>query len=204
MLDIIREKFAENRKVRIAAVSLGALLIAGGAFWAYRLFSSRPVPTAAVADPAIDEMMKAETTADSRIYFDQSAVTAKSGERFSVVAMVDPGVNRVSGIDLEVNYDPKKLKLESIMPSDVFSLNLRNPKIDGAKGLGSIALGVPLESSSVGQSAAIATLTFRALQSTGTAAVAFSGNTLIAADHEPGNVAKEKLPVTVTLGPSGQ
>ncbi len=197
MLNALLQKISEKKEIRVAVIGAGVLVVLAVVFLVYRSFSTRPAPVA-VTQPVVEETMKKETTADTRMFFDQGAVTAKSGETFSVTVMIDPGVNRVSGTDFEVGYDAKKLKLEKIAPSDVFPLGLREAKIDNVKGTGSIAIAAPLEKSSVGESAAVATLMFRALQS-GTVTVTFSGNTIIAADNEPGNVVKEKVPVTVTI-----
>lgn len=150
MLNALLQKISEKKEIRVAVIGAGVLVVLAVVFLVYRSFSTRPAPVA-VTQPVVEETMKKETTADTRMFFDQGAVAAKSGETFSVTVMIDPGVNRVSGTDFEVGYDAKKLKLEKITPSDVFPLGLREAKIDNVKGTGSIAIAAPLEKSSVGE-----------------------------------------------------
>ena len=126
-------------------------------------------------------------TDGSKLLFDKQQQNVAKGAEVTLLAMENPNGKKITAVDLHVVFDPKLLKLESIEPSDVFSLVLGNAQIDNSAGTASIAVGVPLDGKSTDAAATIASLNFQAL-STGSATVSYSDKAVAAAENEKGNV----------------
>lgn len=124
----------------------------------------------------------------SSIVFDNQQQTLAKETKFSLKATIDPKGKKVSAAQLDITFDPKILKLESIAPSDDFSLVLANSKIDNKNGTASIALGIPLGKPSLDSVSTIATFNFQTLSATGQAKINFTDKTGAAADGEKGNI----------------
>jgi hypothetical protein len=132
----------------------------------------------------------------STLQFDSQTQTVSAGATFSLKAQIDPKGKKISASELHINFDPKVLKLESISPSDDFSLVLANSKIDNEKGIASIALGIPLGKPAMEAISTIAGLNFQAL-SKGETKVIFTDESGAAADGESSNVVSLLVPVTI-------
>lgn len=128
--------------------------------------------------------------AESVLELAPESVSVIPGQHFSLDATVQPGNNRVSGVELRVKYDPKKMKLENIQASKSFNLELQSAKINNTDGTASIALGTQLTESSVDSKQTVATLFFTVLGSTGSARVEIAPESLVSADRESQNVLK--------------
>lgn len=137
--------------------------------------------------------------AESVLSFEPSESKVRPGQTFTLQAVVDTTMNKISGAELSVSFDQALLKLERITASPVFSLDLQPPAIDNRQGMGSIALGIPLEKPTVSGRQSIAVFTFRALVAVGNTEVTFAEKTLLAADNEPGNVIRERQAARVSI-----
>lgn len=124
----------------------------------------------------------------SVISFNEKEKSLSKNEKFVLEVMIDPVDKNISAVDLHLDFDAKKLKLEEIVPGNSFSTVLYPAKIDNEGGTAAIALGVPLAQPAVNKQSAVVTLKFQALSETGTATVNLSDKTMAAAVNETQNV----------------
>jgi hypothetical protein len=193
-----------SQKERIAWITLFFIVVVGVRYYTphFRLVTpvAAPVkPGLQIEDDAKTGLPQSVLHAESVLSFDPAETQIRIGETLTLDAVVETGGNRVSGAELSVQYDPTRLKLEHITPSPAFTLSLQAPLIDNKQGMGSIALGVPLEQSAVGGRQVIAAYSFRALTAVSSTEIIFSDRTLLAANDEPGNVIREKKTARVEI-----
>lgn len=142
---------------------------------------------------------EAEPVNASSLGFNNQLQPVKTDETFSLNSTIDPKGKKITAAELHITFDPKALKLESIVPSDTFSLELYKAKIDNEKGTASISLGVPVERPAVSEISTIATFNFKSLSSSGNTEVKFSDQTKIAAEGQSTNALASSSPATVTM-----
>jgi len=147
-------------------------------------------PATAAADKASDEV--------SSLGFDKKEQTVSVNDKFTLGATIDPKGKKLSAAELHVVFDPKVLKLESIDPSDVFSLVLAKAQIDNEKGTASIILGVPLGQKAVAGASTIALFNFQAITS-GNGEVDFNDKSVAAAEGAAGNVISARAGASITV-----
>jgi len=135
----------------------------------------------------------------STLAFDSQKQIAKTDEKFSLKAIIDPKGKKISSAELHVVFDPKALELESVTPSDLFSEVLLKANIDNEKGTASIALGVPLNKPSTSEVSTIAIFNFKPLSSSGNTEVKFSDQTKIAAEGQSVNALASSSQATITM-----
>lgn len=111
--------------------------------------------------------------------FDSQEKMINTGEKFSLKAVINPSGYKIGGAELYISFDPKTLKLESIIPSEDFSAELTKSKIDNGKGSAACFLGVPLGKESIHETSTIATFNFQPISSSGNSEVNFSDQTMI-------------------------
>jgi hypothetical protein len=192
------------KKEMIAGMII-AFLILGGVTVAIFPFRSAQEGRASIAITTPSEEAsyglpeKTDTARESVLSLEFTAGRAAIGEVIVISAMLHPGSNKVNGAELFVQFDPSKLSLESIVPSEAFSLELLPPTIDNLKGEGFAALGVPLGLPAVQVSAVVVQLNFRVLSSGGSDQVSCADRTILAAENEPGNVLRSCTPATVMV-----
>lgn len=198
-LESLTKKLFE-KKGRIIFVVFG--LVLAGVAW--KVFPVRYPPKIV---PQIDGLsqsdqqtaQKRETNVASTLFFEPDEKVVSSGHRFSIVATVSPDTNHVSGAELHFRFDPRRLRLDKIVPYAAFPLILQPPKIDNEKGEASVALGVALDKPSRLTDSVIAELSFTALNLVGRSEVEFSEQTIVAADNEPDSVVKERKSAGVEI-----
>ena len=121
------------------------------------------------------------------LLFDKQEYITQVNEKFSLIARDEPNGKKINAVDLHIAFDPNLLKLESVEPTEEFSLVLSESRIDNEKGVASIALGVPLEKKSSAILSDMVVFNFQAISS-GRAVVSFSDKAVAAAEGEAGNV----------------
>ncbi len=141
----------------------------------------------------------ANAAAASTLLFSPATLAIGSDQQFSLDARINPTTNAVSGVDLRVTYDQTKFRLDSITPAATFSLSLAAAVINNTNGTASIALGIPLGSSTVTTTTTIATFSFHSLASVTNSSIAFTTASLVSADGEAGNALSTRTPATVTV-----
>jgi hypothetical protein len=135
----------------------------------------------------------------STLSFNDQKQEVGVNEKFSLDAVVDPKGNKVAVADLFINFDPKVLKLDSITPSDNFSLIISDSKIDNGKGVASISLAIPMDRSAISESTKIATYNFQSVSSSGNTEVKFVEPTLIGIEGQNSNGLASTTPAVIIL-----
>ena len=101
-----------------------------------------------------------------RVYFQPSQVTASPSERIAVSVLIDGGAD-VGSAPIQVQFDPKILRLNDVFLGDFFSQNGRQPvftkNILNDTGDAIIQLNRPPGSPGVGGSGTLVTLDFQAV-----------------------------------------
>lgn len=115
------------------------------------------------------------------------ALTVKKDETFLVDITIDAKTSQPTAMELEINYDPAVLQLNTLEPNYFFSKTLVAPAITPGKGTITLAQDIGSYKSGAG---VIATLAFQALADTSTPSQITINptNTQIAALNETGNV----------------
>lgn len=195
----------------IAIVLLGTvIIIARKLFWqpefssnvnqqqtAKKIQEARAVQQAAAVASKSQRTLPAPKV--SSLIFDNQQQSLATDTEFALKALIEPKGKKVSASELHVIFDPKILKLESIVPSDEFSLVLAESQIDNNKGIASIVLGVPLEKPPVDSISPIATFNFQTLSVTGQTKVSFTDKSGAAAEGTMSNIISSLEPATVIV-----
>lgn len=109
-------------------------------------------------------------------------VTKKAGEPLSLDLMVNPGVNLVSSIKVEITYDPTKLRPSATNPlsinQTIFPTIVEGPIYSPGKIQVVLSVGPDL-SKAVGQINRVATLNFDTIATSSQTLVSFGVNTSI-------------------------
>jgi hypothetical protein len=149
-----------------------------------------------VEQPVKEE--KRNIDAVSILQFDKKELIVSKDEKFSLQAMADPKGKKINAAELHITFDSKILKLENIVPSDVFSLVFSNADINNEKGVAAIILAIPLDKPSRDKTSPIATFNFQAL-SQGGSYISFSDKSLIAAEATSNNVVGTEIPTKINV-----
>ena len=111
--------------------------------------------------------------ASTRVYFEPAQATAAPLERITVALRIDGGVD-VASAPIEIQFDPKLLRLDDVSLGDFFAKDGRQPvftkNILNDTGAAMIQLNRPPGSRGVGESGKLVTLNFQAV-ARGTAVV---------------------------------
>lgn len=146
----------------------------------------------------------ARAAASSELYFTPSSQPTTVNQDIVVNVVVDPHTNAVNAVELHIEFDVTKLRLDSLVDSSTFSLELAAASINNTNGTASIALGVPLENSSVTAITTVATLTFHTLATVSpTTLMIDDAASIVSADGESGDALMSVRNGTVTIGAEG-
>jgi hypothetical protein len=141
---------------------------------------------------------KAEAAPDSVVYLNPAETSVDTGSAFSLDAMINPGTNRVSAVELHITFDHTKLNIGSITPNTLaFPEILTAAQIDNNAGTALIVLGSG-SSAYVTTTSAIATINFTAVAS-GTDNVSLSGTRAAASGEGSTNVITSLTGSAVTV-----
>ena len=103
-----------------------------------------------------------------RVYFEPSQATAHASEPVTVSLLVEGG-DDVASAPIEIQFDPKLLRLNDVFLGDFFSKDARQPvftkNILNDTGVAIIQLNRPPGSPGVGGSGTLVTLNFQAVAS---------------------------------------
>jgi hypothetical protein len=101
-----------------------------------------------------------------RVYFEPSQATASPAERITVSLLVEGG-DDVAAAPMQIQFDPKFLRLNDVSLGDFFSKDDRQPvftkSILNDTGVAAIQLNRPPGSRGVGRSGTLVTLNFQAV-----------------------------------------
>lgn len=166
------------------------------------MFIAQATPYPNIPQPNI-VTMPTPPVAQTVILFDQTSMsTASANPLYSLPVIIQTGKNLVTGVQLELAYDPKIITNVSIQQGSFFS----NPvvllnNIDIEAGRISYALGIrPQDSAKKGEDI-VATLTFRAKASTPTTTtISFLPKTLVTAEGVSQSVLKSANPTQFIVG----
>jgi hypothetical protein len=150
-----------------------------------------------------DYNQAAEAAPESSLYFSPAKSTVKLNTNFLLAAMINPGSNKVTAVELHITFDRQKMRLDSInVANSAFKTVLRAAEIDNNTGKASIILGVPATSPVVPVTSIskIADFNFYSLSSATDSPVVIAANSLAAALNETGNVILSRQSATVTIG----
>jgi hypothetical protein len=144
----------------------------------------------------------ANATPDSSLYFNPSTATVNEGESFSLDAMINPGENSVSAVELHVTFDPVKFRLDSLSNNAIaFPQVLQVATIDNTNGTASIIVGVASGSppAYVTSPQAVATFSFEALSAVSDSSIGIAQSSQAAALGELADVVTARTSATVTV-----
>lgn len=111
---------------------------------------------------------------DAELSFNHSSVTANVGQTITLIAQINPGTNEIGGVELDVNFDPDFLRLDSITKASVFNIVLDEPIINNTNGTGSIDVGLLTDPATyITDPSDIATFVFTTLSAVSNSAVSF-------------------------------
>jgi hypothetical protein len=130
--------------------------------------------------------------------------TFSTNETFPVYVQTSTATNTVIGADLDIRFDPAKLRLNDIVPGNFFTNpDTTNKVVDNTNGVGKITVATPPGTSGRTGIGNMAQLTFTAIGQ-GATTIAFGDGNLVAATGINGvNAIKYKFDVDITVGSSG-
>lgn len=145
----------------------------------------------------------AQAAPDSILYFNPGTASVEVGDDFSLDAMIDPGVNEVTAVEIHVTFDPAILRLDGVSTADSpFSNTFQAASINNTNGTASLIVGVPATTPvvPVTTEAKIATFNFHSLDEGSGSSVVFESTSVASALGEVDDVitARNSASVTVT------
>lgn len=112
---------------------------------------------------------------NAELLFNQSNVSANVGQTITLIAQVSPGTNEVGGVELDVDFDPDVLRLDSITRSGAFNITFGEPIINNTNGIGSIDVGLLTDPATyITDTSNIATFIFTTLAVSSNSPVSFA------------------------------
>jgi|GEM_PF-5262909 len=135
---------------------------------------------------------------DSELYFISREKKVVVNGDFSLDAMLNPGQNQVSAVELHVKFDQNKFRLDNVETNgSPFSVTLQKANIDNASGVASLVVGIPANNPVVPITVAskIASFFFHSLVDAEKIDVDISEKSKVAALEERGDVLKREKKV---------
>ena len=177
-----------------------ALFVITSVLLAVALYKPMPQPLVPQTITPVQKQPDAQTT----LSFSEPSFTisSTSARTYSVPINISTGENKVTAVQLELQYDPKLLTNVEVVPGPFFT----NPiplleQIDQTTGRISYAFGVNPAAEGVSGIGVVATITFRALSTaplqTG---IIFLPKTLVTAERISQSVLKESIDARINLG----
>lgn len=112
---------------------------------------------------------------NAELLFNQSSVSANVGQTITLIAQVNPGTNEVGGVELDINFDPDVLRLDSITRSSAFNITFGEPIINNTNGTGSIDVGLLTDPATyITDTSDIATFIFTTLSASSNSPISFA------------------------------
>ncbi len=167
-----------------------------------------------ISQPANKQDLRSRATStgpSSVLFFDPASISLEPSQTSTVTININPNNNQVFGIQLSLNFDPAKIKINSFTPSASFSNVLASPQIDNTGGTIYAVLTVPFPTQPTDPNAAgippspvtlpntaVATVSFQTLQE-GSPLLSFTSNTIVVAKDETINVLASSTPLTINV-----
>ena len=131
---------------------------------------------------------------------------SSSGSAQSVNVMVDSGANTVTGVQLELSFDPKLITNVTLTPGEFITNPVELLKnIDYANGRVSYVLGIPIGSEGVQGTGTVAKLSYREVGAQGeTVSIKFLPKTLVASEGFSASALKEARDYSKAIGQPAQ
>lgn len=145
-----------------------------------------------------------QAQAQTKLNFSSAPILTTETSSGSAIYEVDvniaSGQNAVTGVQLEVNYDPKTLNVLSVTPGSFFTqpVEIQN-KIDGANGHLSYVSATPLGEAGVSGQGVVAKIKFVKPATSGPITFSFNDQTVVTTEATSQNVLKESVDSTYTL-----
>lgn len=147
---------------------------------------------------AVDQKNQAQAAPNSTVYINPASSSPSLNSSLDVNAVINPGNNEVSAVELHISFNKSILRLNSITPNtSAFSDILIAAQIDNNAGTGSIVIATGVTAGYVTSIQNIATLNFTAI-GLGSSNISLDG-TMAAARNEGGDVITTRTPGTVTV-----
>ena len=143
-----------------------------------------------------------QAAADSDVYFSPATDSVDIDTDFTLDAMIDPGLNDVTAVEVHITFDQAKFRLDGISTTgSPFSVTLQAASISNTNGTASITVGVPASNPAVPVTAVakIATFSFHSLGVVSNSSIAFPTSTVASAIGEAGNVVATRTSAAITV-----
>jgi hypothetical protein len=145
---------------------------------------------------------RATAAPESVLYFEPSNESVAVNSNFTLNAMINPGTNKITAVELRISFDKNKLKLNSVdIANSPFQSVLQSAKIDNENGSASIVLGVPPSdpANPVTSISKVAGFNFQALSAVESTIVSITSGSLASALGESGNVITKTIPSNIKI-----
>lgn len=137
-------------------------------------------------------------------YLSEEEISTTSAKTYLIDVNADTGENAITGVQLELNYEPKDLNVIDILPGDLIKEAVTVlKKIDKTNGTISYAIATPLGAKGVKGSGVVAKIKFQApLDLSKTIGFSFDGKTVVTTDATTDDVLRETVDSSFTLNPT--
>ena len=175
-----------------------ALFVITSVLLVVALYKPMPQPLVPQTITPVQKQPDAQTT----LSFSEPSFTisSTSARTYSVPINISTGENKVTAVQLELQYDPKLLTNVEVVPGPFFT----NPiplleQIDQTTGRISYAFGISPSDEGISGTGIVATLTFRASASSQQTGIVFLPKTLVTAEGVSQSVLKESIDARIDL-----
>lgn len=128
---------------------------------------------------AIGNQAQADETPSATLYLSPSSTTVKQGDTLTVDMRENSGDDKINAADIYLSYPFDRVEIVSVINSSAFNLVLKNKYDGGLIRLTAAAFDPPSKKTHVTGDQSIATITFKALASSGTADFRFEKESVL-------------------------
>ena len=177
------------------AIFIILVLLIGGVFW----LTISKQNTKSLNQTATNQKKTKKQTSQTILTFDN---VSKSLDAYTLPVIIKSEDNTITGIQLEISYDPQTLGSVDIQPGQFFSKpTVLLKKIDHANGTISYALGINPQDNGVKGQGTVALLSFRTKSRTSqTTTVSFVETSLVASEETDDSVLTLTIPTQFVVG----
>lgn len=141
---------------------------------------------------------KAEADTDASLLFNQANTSVNVGQTVTLIARINPGTNEVGGVELDVNFNPAVLRLDSVTKSDSFNITLSSATINNINGTASIDVGLLTDPATyITSTTDVAIFVFTALSSAINSPISFASTSNASSHGE--YVIATRVPSQITI-----
>jgi len=137
-------------------------------------------------------------------YLSEEEISTTSAKTYLIDVNADTGENAITGVQLELAYEPKNLNIIDITSGDLIKDSVTVLKnIDKVNGTISYAIATPLGAKGVKGSGVVAKIKFQApLDPSTTIGFSFDGKTVVTTDATTDDVLRETVDSSFSLNPT--